>query len=77
MLISGSNDLSQLKSCLETAKHFFLSEDDARAIFAHLTETIEQHWQAVCDEAGVGEVDRSLLWGRQFLNPWSMITGYR
>lgn len=45
MLISGNNNLSQLKTCVAAANYFLLSEDDARAIFAHLTATIEQHWK--------------------------------
>lgn len=72
MLISGNNNLSQLKTCLDAAKHFLISEDDARSIFAHLTETIEQHWEVVCEEAEISEVDRKYLWGRQFLNPYSI-----
>lgn len=75
MLISGNNNLSQLKLCLETAKHFLLSDDDARAIFSHLAETIKKNWQMICDEADLSKVDKSLLWGRQFLNPYSIITG--
>lgn len=71
MLISGNNNMSQLKSCLEAANHFLLSEDDARAIFGHLTESIEKHWDSVCEEAELSEVDRKLFWGRQFLNPYS------
>ena len=71
MLISGNNNMSQLKSCLEAANHFLLSEDDARAIFSHLTESIEKHWNSVCEEAELSEVDRKLFWGRQFLNPYS------
>lgn len=74
MLISGNNNMSNLKSCLDAANHFLLSEDDARAIFAHLTDTIEQHWDAVCEEAELGEVDKALFWGRQFLNPYSTST---
>ena len=35
MLISGNNNLSQLKTCLSAAKHFLISEDEAREIFAH------------------------------------------
>jgi len=31
MLISGNNNMSQLKSCLEAANHFLLSDDDAHA----------------------------------------------
>lgn len=71
MLISGTNNMSQLKSCLEAANHFLLSEGDAQAIFGHLTESIEKHWDSVCDEAELSEVDRKLFWGRQFLNPYS------
>lgn len=71
MLISGQNNLSELNSCLDAASHFLLSKDDARAIFTHLIETIESNWDAVCDEAELSEVDRKLLWGRQFLNPYS------
>ena len=64
--------MSQLKSCLEAANHFLLSEDDAQAIFGHLTESIEKHWDSVCEEAELSKVDSKLLWGRQFLNPYSI-----
>jgi len=72
MLISGNNNLSQLKTCLDAAKHFLLSEDDARSIFAHLAETIDQHWDTVCEEAELSEVDKKYFWGRQFLNAYSI-----
>ncbi len=72
MLISGNNNLSRLKTCLETAHNFFLSEDEARDIFADLTAAIEQHWKVVCEEAELNEVDKMLLWRRQFLNPYSV-----
>ncbi|MBB3061882.1 type II toxin-antitoxin system HipA family toxin [Microbulbifer rhizosphaerae] len=72
MLISGNNNLSQLKTCLETASNFLLSQDEAHSIFAHLTEAIQQHWDSVCEEAELSEVDRKLFWGRQFLNPFSI-----
>ena len=71
MLISGNNNMSQLKSCVEAANLFLLSDEDARAIFAHLIETIENNWSAVCEEAELSEVDKKLFWGRQFLNPYS------
>lgn len=71
MLIAGNNNLSQLKTCLEAANHFLLSRGDARAIFAYQTETIEQNWDAVCEEAELSEVDKKLFWRRQFLNPYS------
>ncbi|MEA3415419.1 MAG: type II toxin-antitoxin system HipA family toxin [Thermodesulfobacteriota bacterium] len=72
MLISGDNNLSQLKTCLETAHNFLLSEEEARETFANLTAAIEQHWEAVCEEAELNEVDKKLLWRRQFLNPYSV-----
>ena len=65
MLISGRNNLSQLKTCLETAHNFFLSEDDARNIFERQISVIEGSWHSVCDEANLSEVDRILLLGRQ------------
>jgi len=71
MLISGDNNLSQLKTCLETARNFLLSEEEAREIFGHLTAVIEQHWETLCEKAELNEVDKKLLWRRQFLNPYS------
>ncbi|MBW2632603.1 MAG: type II toxin-antitoxin system HipA family toxin, partial [Deltaproteobacteria bacterium] len=73
MLISGDNNLSQLKTCLETAHNFLLSEEESREIFGNLTATIEQHWETVCEEAELNEVDKKLLWRRQFLNPYSVV----
>ena len=74
MLISGSNKFSQLKTCLETAHNFLISKEEAHAIFAAQQSIIEQHWDSVCDQARLGEVDKRLLWKRQFLNPFSIIT---
>jgi len=71
MLISDNNNLSQLKTCLATAHNFLLSEVQARAIFEKLTAAIQQHWDAVREEAELNEVDRRMLWERQFLNPFS------
>ena len=72
MLISGNNNLSQLKTCLATAHNFLLSADDARGIFEKQKAVIEEHWDVVCDEAQLSEVDRKFFWGRQFLNNFSM-----
>ena len=71
MLISGDNNLSQLKTCLKTAHNYLLSEREAHEMFGHLTAVIEQHWGSVCEEAELNEVDKKLLWRRQFLNPYS------
>jgi serine/threonine-protein kinase HipA len=34
-------------------------------------ETIRQSWQAVCEEAGLSQVDRAYFWRRQFLNDYA------
>lgn len=75
MLISNRNNLSQLKTCLETAHNFLLSEDDARTIFENIRSVIESHWDSVCDQAKLSAVDKKLLWRRQFLNPYSIVDG--
>jgi serine/threonine-protein kinase HipA len=72
MLISGSNNLSQLRICLETAHNFLLSRDDARIIFTKQTEIIEKNWNTVCDETQLSEIDRKLFWKRRFLNPFTV-----
>ncbi len=74
MLISGNNNLSQLKTCLETAHNFQLSKDAALLIFEKQKSVIEEKWNYVCDEAKLSEIDRKLLWGRQFLNAFSTTT---
>lgn len=73
MLISNNNNLSQLKSCLQASHHFLLSNDEAQEICQHLMASIEINWKAICDEAKISDIDRQLLWRRQFLNPFSVI----
>ena len=34
-------------------------------------EAITSNWTAACKESGLTTVDRNLLWGRQFLNPYA------
>ncbi|MBU1172879.1 MAG: type II toxin-antitoxin system HipA family toxin [Proteobacteria bacterium] len=72
MLISGDNNLSQLKTCLETAHNFLLSKEEARETCGDLIGAIEQHWDTVCEEAELNDVDKNRLWRRQFLNPYSV-----
>lgn len=72
MLILGNNRMSQLSVCAKAAQNFLLSRDEAKEIFAHQIQTITQNWQDVCEEAMLTEVDMRLMWGRQFLNPFSI-----
>ena len=72
MKIIGNNGYSQLKTCLMAAHHFLLCEKEAIEIFNTFQENICHHWDSVCDEASLTEVDKSFFWGRQFLNPFSL-----
>jgi serine/threonine-protein kinase HipA len=71
MLISDDNRSSKLATCLETAKNFLLSEDNAKAIFETQTDIIIEKWGDICDEAELSQIDQKYLWGRQFLNPFA------
>ncbi|RII25257.1 MAG: hypothetical protein CXR30_18930 [Geobacter sp.] len=33
---------------------------------------IRENWERVCEEAELSPVDKNYLWGRQFLNPFSI-----
>ncbi len=72
MLIQGSNNLSQLKTCIQAAPQFLLTRKEALDICSALQSVIEKRWTEVCDEAELSTVDRNLLWGRQFLNPFAL-----
>lgn len=71
MLIAGDDRMSRVSSCLEASAHFLLSRAEAVAIVKHQLTSIINHWDAVCDEAGLTATDRAFLWGRQFLNPYA------
>ncbi len=71
MLISGTNRMSRLSSVLEAAPQFLLDAYEAKEIIAAQIRTMRDLWPAVCDEAGLTETDRRLLWGRQFFNPFA------
>jgi serine/threonine-protein kinase HipA len=71
MLITDQGRMSRISTCLGAAGHFLLSREAALAIVEHQLRTLIAHWENVCDEAALSPVDRSLLWGRQFLNPFA------
>ena len=73
MLIAGSNRMSQISVCLEAAPSFHLTWDEAMEIAVNSKAAILDNWDAVCEEAQLSEIDRALFWGRQFLNPYSVI----
>jgi serine/threonine-protein kinase HipA len=71
MLIAGHDRMSRISSCLDAADAFLLSREQALAIVEHQVSCIVEYWDSLCAEAGLAAVDRSLLWGRQFLNPYA------
>ena len=71
MLIVDDRRSSQIATCLAAAGHFHLEVGQAIGIVSKQLETIGAHWLELCDEAGLGQVDRILFWGRQFLNPFA------
>ena len=72
MLITGNERLSRITVCLRAAPSFLLSADQAIALVEHQIKVIHRRWAPVCAEANLPEVDRNLLWRRQFLNPFAI-----
>lgn len=68
MLITGEERLSQITVCLKAAPAFRLRADEALSIVKNQIKTIKDNWLTVCSEANLTEIDRDLLWRRQFLN---------
>jgi serine/threonine-protein kinase HipA len=73
MFIHDGDRSSHLATCMAAAPSFLMAREDAMAIINHQVNVIERDWQAICDEAGLSEVDRALLWRRQFLNPFAFL----
>ncbi|TGK87583.1 type II toxin-antitoxin system HipA family toxin [Leptospira noumeaensis] len=72
MLISGEDRRSRIDVCLEARNQFLLSKQKALEIVNYQIHIIERKWKTVCEEAELSQVDRNLLWKRQFLNPYSL-----
>lgn len=70
MIISDNDRSSRIVTCLRAAPHFLLSEEEALQIVEQQIRCLTENWSAVCDEASLSEVERNLLWGNQFLNPF-------
>ncbi len=68
MQIHGRERRSQLSLCLAAANKFLLAEQRALAIMSDQIAVVAANWHAACNEAQISEVDRRLLWRRQFLN---------
>ena len=73
MLIHGRDRSSHLATCIAAAPSFLLAREEAIAIINQQVNVIEHEWQGICDEARLSQVDRALLWRRQFLNPFAFL----
>lgn len=73
MLIMGEERASQIALCLKAAPLFLLNEAEALLIVTKQIITIKERWSQVCDDAKLSQVDRNLLWRRQFLNPYAFV----
>ena len=71
LFISGEKKMSTLATCLEVAQHFLLSDNAAIELIEQQIETIRASWLTLAEEASLTEVDKGLIWGRQFLNPYA------
>ncbi len=71
MLITGQQRSSQIATCLAAVGEYHLTETQAVAIVSNQLRAIGAHWLNLCEEADLGQVDRRLFWGRQFLNPFA------
>jgi serine/threonine-protein kinase HipA len=71
MLIARGERLSRISLCLNAAPLFLLSREEALAVARRQITTIRDRWVDVCAEAALTDVDRSLLWRRQFLHPFA------
>ncbi|WMT92523.1 type II toxin-antitoxin system HipA family toxin [Pelagibacterium sp. H642] len=72
MLIKGESRASTLATLLAAAPDYHLKETEAAALIEHQITSIAAHWQEVCDEADLSDVDGKLFAGRQFLNFYAL-----
>ena len=68
MQIHGRERRSQLSLCLAAANKFLLTDERALDIMRHQIAIIRRKWDAACNEAQLSDIDRQLLWRRQFMN---------
>lgn len=71
MLLTEQSRFSQLQVCLAAAAYFHLSPTAAEQVIVHQLAVIARHWEDVCKEAQISAVDKALLTGNQFLNPFA------
>ena len=71
MLITGDDRMSQLTTCLAAAPNFLLDTRAAEDLIADQIEQLHAAWPEVAEEAALTKIDRAVLAGRVFLNPFA------
>lgn len=70
---ANGDRVSQVARCVDHAHTYRLAGEEAAALVDHQIDTIRSNWHAACDRAELTRAERSTLWGRQFLNPYTLI----
>ena len=70
MLITGDDRMSRLTACLAAAPNFLLDTRAAEDLIADQIERLHAAWSEVAEEAALTNIDRAVLTGRAFLNPF-------
>lgn len=76
MAISRSGDRSsRLTTCIAASQVYLLTAVQAREIVDAQVETIRAEWEDAADTAGLTEIDRKQLFGREILNEFAFRPG--
>lgn len=70
MLILDNQRMSKILLCIEAAHHFLISKEEAQEIADNQVSIVKRNWSEICNEAELNNIERKLLWHRQFLNPF-------
>jgi serine/threonine-protein kinase HipA len=58
--------------CVERADVYRLTSGEAREVVDHQLHVINTQFGDAADAAGLTAAERTLLWGRQILNPYAL-----
>jgi serine/threonine-protein kinase HipA len=62
-----------LNNALSISETYMLDQQQAKQIIKQQIETIKKHWDALCAEAKLGEIERQRLWQGSVFNPYCFI----
>ena len=68
----GGDRTTSLAVLVNAAADYKLDRATARDIALEVTNVVAEHWEAAADFAELPKAQRSLMWGRMFLNPGSV-----